>query len=743
MANNITYSDSQHTFADIFKSTFKSGEDDVQLTSIVIPKIQRDYAQGRSTLEAVRVRNKFLDALYEAVEGTPITLDFIYGNIDKNGALTPLDGQQRLTTLFLLHWFAAKKDHIQESEYSFLTGFSYENRPASRDFCHKLLPFEPSFSVSLSSEIIDQNWFPLGWKHDPTIDSMLIMLDAIQTKFSGVENLWDKLMRGQISFYFLAIKDMGLTDEIYIKMNSRGKPLTQFEHFKAEFEHSLEIVDKSACKRVINKIDKEWTDLLWPYRGGNNIVDDEFLRYFRFICDILCYKKNGSPKISDEFELVKEYFSGKDAIENLTILEDYFDCWVKIQKEEQPFTEFFVSHIDYTHKPGKITIETRYMIDVFEDCLRNYGELISGRNRKFPLNRTVLLYAFITYLLHRDTISEEEFRLRLRHIYNLIQNSPDEISDSETRIGGNRMPAIIKQVEHIILTGEIYPDEDSSIPINFNANQLNEERAKILWLQENPDKAEVLFEIEDHSLLHGQISVIGLDNIDLAPRFQSLFSCDWDLVNCAMLAIGNYGQQESNNWRWQFGSKNESSWEFLFHMGAAKNFESTKSVLLQLLNKVDTFNDDYLRSIKEEYIAKCEIDSLYDWRYYWLKYDSFRDTKYGKYCFESSSIEEPYRTVLMKTRSYISESSLVPYLFEIDPEHTSSNDYGRSLVYETFYVKNLNDSLVFYSTVDNTLLKKAQIPQEDNIDTVNRIEYGKKVIAEFQREMNEQIPIVF
>lgn len=740
MANTLTYSDSLHTFADIFNSTFKSGEEDVQLTSIVIPKIQRDYAQGRNTQEAIRVRNKFLDALYEAVEGAPITLDFVYGNIDNNGVLTPLDGQQRLTTLFLLHWFAAKKEHIQESEYSFLSGFSYKNRPASRDFCHKLLPFEPSFSVGLSSEIIDQNWFPLDWKHDPTIESMLTMLDAIQIKFSEVEGLWGKLKSGKISFYFLPIKDMGLTDEIYIKMNSRGKPLTQFEHFKAEFEHTLEKIDKPACKRVINKIDKEWTDLLWPYRGANNIIDDEFLRYFHFICDILCYNKNGSPKISDEFELVKEYFSGDEAINNLTILEDYFDCWVKIQKEEQPFTEFFESHIDYTHKPGKITVETRYMVDVFEDCLRNYGELISGRNRKFPLNRTVLLYAFITYLLHKDAISEEEFRLRLRHIYNLIQNSTDEISDSETRIGGNRMPAIIKQVEHIILTGEIYPDEDGTVSINFNANQLSEEREKILWLQENPEKAEALFEIEDHSLLHGQISVIGLDNIDFAPRFQSLFSCDWDLVNCAMLAIGNYGQQESNNWRWQFGSKNESSWEFLFHMGAAKNFESTKSVLLQLLNKEETFNDDYLKSIKEEYINKCETDNLYDWRYYWLKYDSFRDTKFGKYYFESYSLDEPYRTVLMKTRSSISESSFVPYLFEIDSAHISRDNYGRSLVYEQFYVKNLNDAFEFYSSADNSPLERVQIPQENGIDIVDRIDFGKKALAEFQESLKEPIP---
>lgn len=300
------------------------------------------------------------------------------------------------------------------------------------------------------------------------------------------------------------------------------------------------------------------------------------------------------------------------------------------------------------------------------------------------------------------------------------------------------MPAIIKHVEHIILTGEIHPDE--GISINFNANQISEEREKIIWLQDNADKAEVLFEIEDHPLLHGQIGIIGLDNIGLAPKFQSLFSCDWDLVNCAMLAIGNYGQQESNNWRWQFGSKNDSSWEFLFHMGAAKNFESTKAVLLQLLNKEETFNDDYLKSIKEEYISKCESDSLYDWRYYWLKYPSFRETKFGKYYFESYSLEEPYRTVLMKTRSSISESSYVPYLFEIDSAHISRDNYGRSLVYERFYVKNLNASFEFYSTIDNSLMKSFPIPQENGIDTVNRIDFGKKILGEFQSELNEQVP---
>lgn len=98
-----------HSFIDIFDSTFDEGQESVQLKKIIIPIIQRDYAQGRKKPEVARVRERFLEALYRAITEKPITLDFVYGDIDNEGNMTPLDGQQRLTTLFLLHWYAAKK----------------------------------------------------------------------------------------------------------------------------------------------------------------------------------------------------------------------------------------------------------------------------------------------------------------------------------------------------------------------------------------------------------------------------------------------------------------------------------------------------------------------------------------------------------------------------------------------------------------------------------------------------------
>lgn len=93
---------------DIFETDFTDGKESVRLQKIIIPIIQRDYSQGRRDPEVDRVRSRFLDSLHGALS-EPITLDFVYGDIDENGVMTPLDGQQRLTTLFLLYWYAAKK----------------------------------------------------------------------------------------------------------------------------------------------------------------------------------------------------------------------------------------------------------------------------------------------------------------------------------------------------------------------------------------------------------------------------------------------------------------------------------------------------------------------------------------------------------------------------------------------------------------------------------------------------------
>ncbi len=132
---------------------------------IEIPIIQRDYAQGREGKE--EILDKFLSALYESVvESHPIKLDFIYGSLDKDTS-HPLDGQQRLTTLFLLHWYAATKENeLGENNRDIFRKFTYETRISSREFCHALVsnPIVLDANVVPSEIIMDSSWFFLSWK---------------------------------------------------------------------------------------------------------------------------------------------------------------------------------------------------------------------------------------------------------------------------------------------------------------------------------------------------------------------------------------------------------------------------------------------------------------------------------------------------------------------------------------------------------------------------------------------------
>lgn len=735
------------SFMDIFNTKFEDGAGSIRLQKIIIPIIQRDYAQGRDNPDVARVRERFIEALYKAVTEKPITLDFVYGDIDKEGNMTPLDGQQRLTTLFLLHWYAAKyaakKENILKDNDAFLKKFSYETRYSARNFCHELVDYNPEFKEDcLSKEIIDQAWFPLDWNNDPTIRSMLVMLDAIHNRFKDVTDLWNKLKERCITFYFLPIKDMGLTDELYIKMNSRGKPLTLFEHFKAELKREICNIDEKLANKIMSKIDNAWTDLLWVYRNSetgsldDNIIDDEFLRYFKFICDVIYYRKEISAgnRGKDVFELLDLYSSSKseNAEENIKTLERFFDCWLNIRDYSDP-KDFLSSFMANTHEDGKILVKSGSDLNIFKDCLHTYSD-----RAKFPLNRFVLLYAITTYLQNLDKVTESDFKRRIRIVNNLIQNSRDEISDRQDR---NRMPAILKQTEAIILTGVTNDD----IGPSFNAHQIEEEKGKIDYLESHPNMASVMFELEDHDLLKGQISIVGIDNLHhYTKRFKSLFECDKEKVDCAMMAIGNYGQMEGNKRRYQYGTKSNRSdaWENLFHRSSNSGFENTSRILISLLDKYEKFTDEILEKIAKAYLAKCEEEKNYPFRYYYIKYDEYRPDSYGKMWNDADAEDKTeakgYMFRVMQTETRLSEYSYYPALKAAlraaSDSHLSKKHYGDRLIFDDVYITCEKDSYLIRKNEDDSTVDTIIIPNSGGIDTEDRItlleNYIKKEFAD-------------
>ena len=303
---------------------------------LIIPIIQRDYAQGRTNDDTNEVRNEFLDALYSYLEEnrTNRDLDFVYGTLqcdegDDHIHFIPLDGQQRLTTLFLLHWFLFQISKNEEAKSIFkakMTSsikslFAYETRQSSSDFCDALMQAtintdqlvvilgkDGKDAPSLAATLKNEPWFFRFWKNAPTIQSMLVMLDAIYHMFMGHEEFFERLLDEEnpiITFIFMDLKKYKLTDDLYIKMNSRGKPLSKFENFKAKFEQYLKQFDEdhSAYGREFTlkfnqvektvgiqqyfsfNIDTKWTTLLWQYckEGKQDRIDSYIENLFRVI----------------------------------------------------------------------------------------------------------------------------------------------------------------------------------------------------------------------------------------------------------------------------------------------------------------------------------------------------------------------------------------------------------------------------------------------------------------------------
>lgn len=650
-----TIDSKKYTLIDLFRDTEGGGE---ALNGIEIPLIQRDYAQGRDMPKVEDIRRRFVGALKKAlINNEPVTLDFVYGEIDNNRTLIPLDGQQRLTTLFLLHWYIARREGVSEDKLAFLTKFSYATRYSAREFCKRLVSpaYQPDFNrFKLSEEITDQNWMPLDWENDSTISAMLRMIDYIHVMFNNsCNNLWPRLEAGCISFYFLPIKQLGATDDLYIKMNSRGKPLTEFENVKAEWEASIRAISPSIMPqqdaeqlqhRIEQKMDLDWTDLLWPYRNGqtgssaDDVVDDKFIRYLRFLTDIIYYKDEELKKnSSDILSIVEDLFRDSEkAPEHLEFIERGFDCWLHVDIEHLFNT--YLTTTPTASDPQKCVVAAP--VNVFAQACYTYGDM-NGRTRLFPIGRSVMLYAFLYYLQHKETISDTQFARRIRIITNLIKQSEYELRE-------DNMPNLLRQTEYILTHGDV---EEGYL--NFNANQLAEEHEKAVWLQTHADKADTLCRLENHPLLQGAIRVIGLDHIDFTDRFYSLFACDHSLVNRALLSIGDYALLVNN--RFQIGSGSadfDSSWRAIFST-SQQGIAPKRDILLALLSQSQHFTNDVLQSVIDRYLDETRE---YDWRHYLVKYDAMRPERYGMYFWDEENPHEKrgYSILMMWTEKSIS-----------------------------------------------------------------------------------------
>ena len=330
----------------------KSGSG-VRNIPICIPKIQRDYAEGRKSEAIERKRYSLLNDMLDVVYGIKehLSFDFVYGYIMSgnkivagndwqnlqaypNVTFKPLDGQQRLTTLFLLYWlFGRDADLRDQNGHSLLI---YETRDTSEEFCHWLVKQDAGTIISKwKSEVKhikkhnksnESKWktekgtrgvvdpienrlrFPLAsvpslftymqsslssfkwdWHDDPNIHSMITVIEYAVKIINERSLIYDDGINQNANLdniTFMLLDNLVCDgDQLFEKMNARGKALTSYEILKSSLEEEMEQQglpksDVSFVNSWQNAMDGDWIDYCWD---NSNISANPQLKTVRSV----------------------------------------------------------------------------------------------------------------------------------------------------------------------------------------------------------------------------------------------------------------------------------------------------------------------------------------------------------------------------------------------------------------------------------------------------------------------------
>ena len=481
------------------KTTFLSF---AQNKKIEIPIFQRDYAQGRNDHMTDKIRKDFVSSLIEALDkNTPIELDFIYGR-EVDNTITLIDGQQRLTTLFLLHWYISQR--IGKIDAFKNIKFSYATRDYAKDFTAKLTTeedFKIDFTQAISTELKDKNWFYDDWKHDPTVSGMLNTLDEIHKQLRGktIEHYWSLLEQGIITFYWLDLEEHQLTDELYLKMNARGKQLSNFENFKASLVKH--ITDNGWEKNTPEKdsfsfkMDTIYTDLFWEYRGEVNVIDYEVTNFFAGMAMIGYALKENSEA---QQKRIQELFNNPLS--------------VRVEDFEKSDFERFTSYLDFYSAVENISIETElwkyYNTDnkrgLFEEFIKDENKETEKKYDGATYPQRVLFYALSELFMKsedKNNISEDFIRV----IRNIVENAT--IDSAQTLVGAIKlMSELLEGVQDIY-----WYLSKTAIQSNFASYQVTQEKQKAERIVANPEWKDIIWEAENHPMFKGDIGFLLLE----------------------------------------------------------------------------------------------------------------------------------------------------------------------------------------------------------------------------------------
>ncbi len=518
---------------------------------VMIPRIQRDYAQGRTDHKTSHIRGNLLKDLFTKDN---IFFNMIFGEGTETKDFIPIDGQQRLTLLFLLVLYGHK---VFGKEDLGLNKLHYATRESSSEFWRFIISEDWS-SLKCYSSVLewckDQSGFQWYWSMDPTVQSMLRVLDDIHTMCNLYPNHFPDVLT--INFDNHDMSKSGLNETLYIKMNSRGKHLNPFEQIKSALDatvsnntdaYDTSIFDNypwdinnsgmSFAKKWSYCMDREWGNWFWHEQTAS--LDGTLLKVILAYTYIFLICRDDNHKLTESYiERRKE--------EIIPLIKKSSQEIISYNNDVNP--QF--SHISIAYSKPKDEynlIEDPYLKQEFFEGLSKllcklvqansnftslWGEKIDFRDPELKYENKILgILASLIYY-KGDCFLGKDFNNWLRFCWNMIENT---IEDSDTLVNFSRncKRYYSQGSTHI----EVWLNSQYAELPQKHSEQLDEEIYKTSMPLRIVNKA------ESHILLKGRIRPLlinengNLSSTNFENRFnnfKTMFNHEGDVIDPVM-----------------------------------------------------------------------------------------------------------------------------------------------------------------------------------------------------------------
>ena len=398
------------------------------LNNMIVPEIQREYVWGNNhdVLDKflIELENKAApcDKCHHVHTNKNINVGFLYSykpsyvKYESERILDEylIDGQQRITTLFLLLLYRATiEDRIDDfmaicraDENDFEMGFNYKVRSLTQQFLVQMIQHAKEEGPTAFDFISDMGntpyWFLDDYKSDPTIKSMVGALESIQRIFGNKENIYFDFLLTNIHFWHFKTEATSQGEELYITMNSRGEQLTDNEMQKARK------LPSDALPQY-GKDWESWQTYFWRNRkkgGANNHNADKGFNNF-----LACIENLGSFNgESTDISLIKTYIEGLQHICSTEFEESVKSLYNGL------YTDWYYSFRDELW--GEInTYDGKWDINNprggKEEDRKEY------KNKSIARNKSMLFWSWMTYIRMcggKENI-DNELLIKILHFY--------------------------------------------------------------------------------------------------------------------------------------------------------------------------------------------------------------------------------------------------------------------------------------------------------------------------------------